>query len=666
MMAACQANANVPEAETLPLLENGKAPTTVDETWTGFDPRREPLDVEVLKEWEEDGVVVKVIRYRVGIFKGRLAMMAAVFGYPKGAENLPGLIQLHGGGQSAQSSFVVKDAKNGYATLSMAWAGRINATEYTVSNQEKEMFWTGNTEDPDYRVTTDWGALDGYHHYCRFEGNTFVQNPPSDSTLDAVESPRNSGWFLATLGARRAITFLEQQPQVDGERIGVYGMSMGGKLTVLAAGADSRIKAAAPACGGLSDLSTEGKTLPALADDSYLARITCPTIIMSPSNDFHSQVQDIPAALAAMKTRDWRVVSSPNQNHGDYSEYAVGTLLWFDHALKGTFDMARTPQTTLTLKTADGSPTLAVVPDRSQEIRSVYVYYTQDGEREAPGKYWHQATPTTTGDTLTFQLPLLSIDKPLWAYADVEYALGRTVEGVGYSGEKVRTDVYQLASVVTMASAESLRQAGAVVSLDASDVHEDFNAFERGSDVKKAFPAFTLSDGISCVPDPGGRPGMSLELRDGPDFTYAWLPLLTLNTPIAPFLDTAAWTCQAEIMLDAKQPVPLIVEFRAAGHQKKFTPVIVDAAGAISARGETTTQLCSVKPGSWWSFSVRYDLNAPERFQVKIEDASGELLAEQSLATGTDIGAVNWIGFIADGTEVGSVYVDNFSLTEKE
>ena len=119
--------------DSLPPLQDGIAPATFEETWAGFDPRKEPLDVEVLKEWEEDGVVVKVVRFRVGIFKGTKAMMAAVYGYPKGAKDLPGLVQIHGGGQSAQSSFVVKDAKNGYATISISWAGRIHAPAWTIS-----------------------------------------------------------------------------------------------------------------------------------------------------------------------------------------------------------------------------------------------------------------------------------------------------------------------------------------------------------------------------------------------------------------------------------------------------------------------------------------------------------------------------------------------------
>ena len=68
--------------ETLPALRDGQAPRSFDEMWPGFDPRAEPLEIEVLKEWEQDGVVLKVLRYRIGVFKGKKAMMAAVYGHP--------------------------------------------------------------------------------------------------------------------------------------------------------------------------------------------------------------------------------------------------------------------------------------------------------------------------------------------------------------------------------------------------------------------------------------------------------------------------------------------------------------------------------------------------------------------------------------------------------
>ncbi len=207
--------------ETLPSLETGDVPQTHAELWSDFDPRSEPLDVEVLKEWEEDGVILKVVRYRIGIFKGQKAMMAAVYGYPKGGSDLPGLLQIHGGGQFADYKAPLTNAKRGYATISIAWAGRISAPDYKVGANEVKLFWDGKTDDPAYRLTTDWGALDAYHAPCRNPGNNFQTTAPAAWTLDSVDSPRNNPWFLVTLGARRALTFLEQQPEVDPEKLGV-------------------------------------------------------------------------------------------------------------------------------------------------------------------------------------------------------------------------------------------------------------------------------------------------------------------------------------------------------------------------------------------------------------------------------------------------------------
>jgi hypothetical protein len=92
--------------ETLPPLQDGVAPKTVEQLWAGYDPRQEPLEVQITKEWKQDGVVLRVVRYRIGIFKGQKSMMAAIYGYPEGGTNLPGLVQIHGGGQSANVNAV--------------------------------------------------------------------------------------------------------------------------------------------------------------------------------------------------------------------------------------------------------------------------------------------------------------------------------------------------------------------------------------------------------------------------------------------------------------------------------------------------------------------------------------------------------------------------------
>ncbi|MEL6110297.1 MAG: dienelactone hydrolase family protein, partial [Planctomycetota bacterium] len=321
------------EPETLPPIVDGSAPQNFEQMWDGFDPRTEPLETEVLKEWEEEGVVLRIVRFRIGVFKGAKSTLAAVFGFPKGlpaGTSVPGLVQIHGGGQYADYRACLTNAKRGYATISIAWAGRISAPGYRVSPAEVKLFWDGAIADRNYRLTTDWGALDGYHAPGRNVGNQFPSVRPAAWTLDDVESPRNSGWFLGAIAARRALTFLEQQPQVDSDRLGIYGHSMGGKLTVLSS-VDKRVKAAAPSCGGISDRDNRSELFRlTLGDDVSLRQITCPIVFLSPANDFHGRIGDLPASIGGIQSRQWRVTCSPHHNHQDTAEYEVATQLWMD------------------------------------------------------------------------------------------------------------------------------------------------------------------------------------------------------------------------------------------------------------------------------------------------------------------------------------------------
>lgn len=457
------------EDESLRPLQAGKVPQNVEELWAGYDPRKEPLEPEVLKEWEKDGVVIRVVRYRIGIFKGQKAVMAAVYGFPRGGTKLPGLVQIHGGGQAAHDNAVFTNAKRGYATISVAWAGRISASGYSVGNENVTCFWAGKTTDPAYRVTTDWGALDAYHAPCRNGKNSFGSVASAPWTLDAVDSPRNNPWFLCALGARRALTFLEQQPEVDAGKLGVYGHSMGGKITVLTAAADARVKAAAPSCGGLSDNASSNQLYRETINDSaHLKRIACPIIFLSPSNDFHGQIDDLPTALDNIASREWRVTCSPHHNHQDTAEYQVAGPLWFDQYLKGSFAWPRTPETSLNLRTPQGNPTFTVRPDPSRKILSVDIFYTQkgrnpDGMREMTNtinRFWHHADARRDGDAWTAELSFLGLEKPLWIYANVLYALDSPVTGAGYYYGDYTATTVNVSSRMSVVTPGQLREAG--------------------------------------------------------------------------------------------------------------------------------------------------------------------------------------------------------------
>lgn len=469
--------------ETLPPLEAGKMPSSVEELWQGFDPRAEPLDVEVLKGWEEDGVVFRVLRYRIGVFKGKKAMMAGIFGYPKGAKNLPGLVQIHGGGQYADHKAVLTNAKRGYATISISWAGRISAPEYRVGPAEVKLFWEGKTDDPRYRVTTDWGVLDGYHAPSRNAGNVFPKlMDPAPWTLDPVKSPRNNGWFLCTLGARRALTFLEQQPQVDPKRLGVYGHSMGGKLTVLTTGSDDRVKAAAPSCGGVSDRYNKDPLFRAtIGDDAYLKRVTCPIFFLSPANDFHGRINDLQQALFEIESLDVRMTCAPHHNHQDTSGYEVATQLWFDQHLKGDFETPERPTTKLMLRD-QRRPRLILNPDRSTEILAVDVYYSQQGEMgDGPGnmnntksRFWyHVKAPPGKGDWMA-DIPFVDPERPLWIYANVSYPLEKEIFGAGYYYGIYSANHFTISSPMTMLDSQRLKKLGVANTFKTSTIIEDF------------------------------------------------------------------------------------------------------------------------------------------------------------------------------------------------
>lgn len=475
------------EEETFPKFADGTAPTSFKELWKGVDPRKEPLDVEVLKEWEEDGVILKVLRYRVGIFKGKKAMMAAVYGYPKNGSKLPALVQIHGGGQYADYKAPLSNAKRGYATISIAWAGRISAPNYNVNPNIVKLFWEDKKDDPQYKLTTDWGALDVYHAPSREGKDAFTQLPTYDWSYDSVASPRNCSWVLAAYGARRAITFLEKQAVVDADKIGVYGHSMGGKLTVLTTGSDKRVKAAAPSCGGISHIRSADPLFRAtIGDDAYLKEIKVPIIFLSPANDFHGLVKDLPAAIQSIQSKEWRITSAPHHQHQDTDEYEVATQLWFDQHLKGKFIYPETPILNIGTNQNTGVPTISIDVDASKQIERVDLYYTQNGkliekmgERDdtnnSKNKFWYHSKAKKVGESYVVKAPIFSEEKPFWIYANVTYKMTESVAGVGYYYGAYNSDKYVVSSKINLLSPDHLRVMRIKGTLQSTSMIEDFS-----------------------------------------------------------------------------------------------------------------------------------------------------------------------------------------------
>lgn len=453
-------------ADSLAPLKDGVAPRTLDELWAGYDPRAEPLETTVVREWREEDVTCRYVVFTIGTFKGKRSRLAAFYAFPSTTkEKLPGLLGLHGGGQRASLVEVLFMARNRYAGLSINWGAR-----------EMEGQKPGEPN-------TDWGALDatqtGHNaHYASMR--------PDDKTLDAIESPRNNNWFLLVLAARRALTFLERQEQVDGRRLGVCGHSMGGKLTTNLAGIDGRVRAAVPSCGGagsargkLSGMPGSELRDPQLAwheatidDRAYIPRIRCPIVYLSPTNDFAGPLDNMAENWRAIPAREVRYAVSPHFNHRHAREFSVSQWLWFERHLRGGPDVPRTPTLEVELAGPDGVPAARLRPDRPDEATRVRIYYSIDPH--VLTRFWREAPARRDGETWTAACPVMSTDQPLYVIANVYYPLKRAFKGYQWlSFEGV--EEFAISSAMLTRRPEELKAAKARATDRPARVIDDFS-----------------------------------------------------------------------------------------------------------------------------------------------------------------------------------------------
>src|SRR6056300_730130 len=355
-------------------LQAGKFAQNVQELWAGYDPRTEPLNVKVIRDWDEvyEGKQIKVqmLTFTVGTFKNQVSRISAYYAYPKHVkEKVPGLVQVHGGGQRANKHMVEVDAANGYACISLNWGGR------ELEDQKPG------------EPGTNWGAIDPTQkhvtHYFRLT--------PDEKTAESVYSPRNNNWFILNLATRRGLTFLEQQPHVDQEKLGVYGHSMGGTITGQVAGLDPRIKASVPSCGRQGITQAENIARPGASADrrvgdklysntidatASLINLQYPILGQTPQNDFNCIFDDL--------NYNWRAIPDPSLVHFSISphlnlrhipESAFTRYRFFDVFLKGDGTFPKRPELLVNLKRPNGIPIATVTPHDVDQVQKVQIYY---------------------------------------------------------------------------------------------------------------------------------------------------------------------------------------------------------------------------------------------------------------------------------------------------
>ncbi|MCA9248143.1 MAG: dienelactone hydrolase family protein [Planctomycetales bacterium] len=396
---------------------HAQVPRTVQATWAQFDARAEPLEVELIRESREAEIVLRHVRYLVGTFAGKPARVAAFYAFPVDAKQLPGIVQIHGGGQRALPDTARYWASQGYAAVAVNWG------EHPIDQPD----------DP----RTDWAGIPAGFYDPKHHNDV----SPGEGTLHDSPHPWNSSWLLYSAAVRRAITFLEQQPEADGANVGLTGHSMGGRLTVLSA-IDPRVKAASPSVGGSgylyddlagvpgsarrmqSDLELYNATLDCR---NYWPLIQCPLMFLGATNDFNSPMEFVVRGFRLLPQQSGAMSFTPHMNHRFTADNYAARVRWFQTHLKGEFVFPKTARAQLELKTDDRTPRLRVWPDRStpHRVQSVVVYYGYD--RDPRARFWRAAHVEPEGDAFVARCPVMELGEPLFAFANVTYDTGQTL-----------------------------------------------------------------------------------------------------------------------------------------------------------------------------------------------------------------------------------------------
>ena len=240
-----------------------------------------------VRRWRTAHGAFTAFYFRSERCRGADVPVYAVLGIPRGGGPFPGVLHYHGGGQTANPDLVEWLARDGYAAISFDWTG-------PAPDREHVTHWNGCTP--------------------RYSGMK-----PDEALL-----------VRALTAARQALTILAEQPRVDAERLGQFGISWGGFQTWLLNALDQRLRAATAIYGcGITRMQAQAyfqdelKTHDGFDVDAWLAlfnpchyarRQHAPVLFLDSTNDFFGWLNTARLLFARLDDRH-RAAFVPHLNH---------------------------------------------------------------------------------------------------------------------------------------------------------------------------------------------------------------------------------------------------------------------------------------------------------------------------------------------------------------
>jgi Dienelactone hydrolase family len=191
--------------------------------------------------------------------------------------------------------------------------------------------------------------------------------------------------------------------EVDPDRLGIFGVSMGGTIVWPFAAMDTRVKAACAIYGvgwhtypdeiGVPDPNAVDPEVKiwrgAMEPESYARRMRCPILFLDATNDQHGKMDWAFKTLTLVQA-DVRWAFTPRYRHHIAAEQGIDLALWMDAYLKGGERFPGSPITEVRLG-EDGVPRMTLKPALTAPIRRVELYYAA-ANRNPKNRYWRTVT----------------------------------------------------------------------------------------------------------------------------------------------------------------------------------------------------------------------------------------------------------------------------------
>lgn len=394
--------------KTLPAGYRASHVGVINYPWPSRHPEMTAVwDVESLQKapafsWTKEDSVVRSLVYESVDYDGLPTSVFAYYsnpdiiaGRPASGKKFPAVVLIHGGGGRAFPQWVEKWANMGYAAIAMDLAGK-----------------------------------DGY-------GNNLPGGGPDQSVEDKVlgfnpGQVRKVWPYHAVASVILAHSLLLSFSEVQERQTFVTGISWGGYLTCIAAGLDSRFKAAAPVygCGFLEQSDVFGKQLERLSSLSrevwirhydparYIGQAKMPVLFMNGNKDLHYNVVPYHHTYSLVSPKLRYLCIKPDMKHN----HRAG---WENDEIGLFFDKIRLNRSSL-------PEIVSVKQDRSMlrihywsayPLERAVLYYTDDDSSKNVDRAWTPVNTVIDADTksITVHWPAT------WKYAFVQLVDGKGI-----------------------------------------------------------------------------------------------------------------------------------------------------------------------------------------------------------------------------------------------